>query len=68
MRWKGARCSRQYVMIDSAVSRVGSCPATSTTYALGTASRTGSGAGTTAASATAGCSISTDSNSKGLIL
>ena len=43
----------------SAVSRVGSWPGASTTYALGTASRTASGAGTTAASATAGCSMST---------
>ncbi len=35
--------------------------------AFGTASRTGSGAGTTAASATAGCSISTLSSSNGLM-
>ena len=40
-------------------------PAASTTYAFGTASRRGSGDGTTAASATASCSISTLSSSNG---
>jgi hypothetical protein len=42
-------------------------PGRSTTKALGTARRTGSGLGTTAASATAGCSMSTLSSSKGLM-
>ena len=42
-------------------------PGARTTKALGTERRIGSGLGTMAASATAGCSISTDSSSKGLI-
>jgi hypothetical protein len=54
-------------MMSSASSRLGRWPAASVTNALGTASRTGSGDGTTAASATAGCSIRTLSSSKGLI-
>ena len=53
--------------MSCAVAASGSWPGASTTYALGTASRVGSGEGTTAASATAGCSISTDSSSNGLI-
>ena len=39
----------------------------STTKAFGTARRSGSGLGTTAASATASCSISTLSSSNGLM-
>ncbi len=53
--------------MSAAVSRVGAASATSVTNAFGTARRSGSGAGTTAASATAGCSISTLSSSNGLM-
>src|SRR5215471_15248244 len=52
---------------DRAVSRSGVWFTESATKALGTASRSGSGEGMTAASATAGCSISTLSNSNGLM-
>ena len=47
--------------------RVGRVPSAKATNALGSAVRIGSGEGTTAASATAACSISTLSSSNGLI-
>ena len=58
---------RQCARISAASSRDGLKPAASVTNAFGTACRSGSGLGTTAASATAGCSISTLSSSNGLI-
>ena len=67
MRLYGARRSRVKAKMSFANSRLGSWPATRITKALGTARRSGSGLGTTAASATAGCSMSTLSSSKGLM-
>jgi hypothetical protein len=52
--------------MSAASSRDGTRPGVSATNAFGTACRTGSGLGTIAASATAGCSISTLSSSNGL--
>src|SRR5690606_25779882 len=40
-RLYGARCSRAWRRIDSAVAASGTCPEASTTYALGTESRIG---------------------------
>jgi hypothetical protein len=68
MRWYGARLRRTWAKIASAVARSFAHPGAKLMYALGTASRVGSGAGTTAASATAGCSMSTLSSSNGEIL
>ncbi len=57
--------ARLCAKIERAASGPGSTPATSMTFAFETASRSGSGEGTTAASATEGCSISTLSSSNG---
>ena len=67
MRLKGETRSRTCVRIERAVSASGLQFAASTTNAFGTERRSASGLGTTAASATAGCSISTLSSSKGLM-
>jgi hypothetical protein len=61
----GATRDRQNSMISLASSSDGSPEIV--TYAFGTASRSGSGEGITAASMTTGCSISTDSSSNGEI-
>ena len=53
--------------MSRASSADGERPGASTTNTFGTASRTGSGLGTMAASATASCSIATDSSSNGEI-
>src|SRR5580658_8930821 len=66
-RLNGASRSRRWRKIDSAVARLAVTPVASTRYAFGTAMRLASGAGTTAASAIAGCSISVLSSSNGLI-
>ena len=66
-RLNGERLVRRWRKMASAVSRSGSWPGASAMKALGTASRIGSGDGTTAASATAACSMSTLSSSNGLM-
>lgn len=68
MRLYGARTDLECSNSTLAVSGPGSQPSASTTYAFGTDSRTGSGAGTTAASATASCSSRALSSSNGEIL
>jgi hypothetical protein len=66
-RTAGASIRRVKTKMSSASSRDGSRPAISVTNAFGTAWRMGSGLGTIAASATAGCSMRTLSSSNGLI-
>ena len=57
IRLYGASRSRAKVEDGAGGVRVGLVPGASATNAFGTASRTGSGLGTTAASATAACSM-----------
>src|SRR5579872_2906452 len=67
IRLKGERWARAWARIEAAVARSPFTPGASAIKALGTASRIGSGEGTTAASTTASCSMSTLSSSNGLI-
>ena len=67
IRLYGASRARPNARMDLATSADGSRPGARLMYAFGTDSRTGSGAGTTAASATASCSMSTLSSSNGEI-
>ena len=67
MRLYGDTRSRTWRKIETAVAASADAPAVSTMNALGTDRRSGSGLGTTAASATAGCSMSTLSSSNGLM-
>jgi len=67
MRLYGDTRSRTWVKIAAAVAASGTAPVVNTMKAFGTDRRSGSGLGTTAASATAGCSMSTLSSSKGLM-
>ena len=66
-RLYGASRARKCAKIAAAVPASAAYPSANATNAFGNAVRVASGEGTTAASATAGCSISTLSNSNGLI-